>query len=167
MQPRLGERLDRIRLGLPRGSDSSLSVLSKGEYTAVCPLCLRLSPSHPSPPNAGKSKSTDNARPSWRRLWLHPLQRPSTASRRPGSKPPSLKPRTQSLTSNSSRQRPTASPSTRPSVLSSSARPSAASRRGPPTSPTAALPRASPRSDVAWATNSTGWSTGGRGRWTA
>ncbi|KAL2113037.1 hypothetical protein VUR80DRAFT_5634 [Thermomyces stellatus] len=35
MQPRLGERLDRIRLGLPRGSDSSLSVLSKGEYTAA------------------------------------------------------------------------------------------------------------------------------------
>lgn len=37
MQPRLGERLDRIRLGMPQGSGSSDSVFSNSEYTEVRP----------------------------------------------------------------------------------------------------------------------------------
>lgn len=37
MQPKLGKRLDRIRLGLANDTNSSLSVFSEHEYTAVCP----------------------------------------------------------------------------------------------------------------------------------
>ena len=40
MQPRLAERLDRVRLRLPSPSDISLSIYSEGEYTAVCHLAF-------------------------------------------------------------------------------------------------------------------------------
>ena len=40
MQPRLAERLDRVRLGLHSPSDISLSIYSEGEYTAVRDLAF-------------------------------------------------------------------------------------------------------------------------------
>lgn len=42
MQPKLGKRLDRVRLGLANDSNSSLSVFSDHEYTAVRPSFSRL-----------------------------------------------------------------------------------------------------------------------------
>lgn len=49
MQPKLGKRLDRVRLGLANDSSSSLSVFSENEYTAVCPLPPFCSPVFPPP----------------------------------------------------------------------------------------------------------------------